>query len=115
MTLEDFMARIKQQRGKEPEPLPQTSWPQMATFDDLSRPESLHRITGSDLSPWFGPGVQVDGLTLQITGEPMKGGRIETFLPWLLPDSYLRGPVAPPPAPLLPFSAFLSIDHWRNK
>jgi hypothetical protein len=115
MTFEDFMARIKDQRGKPPEPLPQEHWPLMATFDDMSRPETLHLIWRADLSPWFGPGVRVDGLTLQITSEPITEGRIETLLPWLLPDSYLRAPVAPAPAPLLHFTAFLSIDHWRKK
>lgn len=115
MTLEDFVSRIKQQRGKEPEPLPQKSWPLMAAFDDLSRPETVHIITGTDLSPWFGPGVKVDGLTLQITGEPMTKGRIETLLPWLLPAGFERGPVALPPAPFLSLAAFLSADHWSKK
>lgn len=115
MTLEDFMARVQQQRGKEPEPFPQKSWPLMATFDDLSRPETLHIITGTDLSPWFGPGVKLDGLTLQITDEPITSGRIETLLPWLLPAGFERGPVAPPPAPFLSLAAFLSIDHWNKK
>jgi hypothetical protein len=115
MTFEDYMAQIKQRRGENPEPLPQNHWPLMATFDDLSRPETLHIITGNDLSPWFGRGVKLDGLTLQITDESMTKGQIEMLLPWLLPDSYLRGPVAPAPAQLLPFTAFLSIDHWSKK
>jgi len=115
MTLEDDMARIKQQRGKQPEPLPQKHWPLMATFDDLSRPETLRIITGTDLSPWFGPDVQLERVTLQITDAPMSNGRIEALLPWLLPAGFERGPVAPTPAPFLSLAAFLSTDHWSQK
>jgi hypothetical protein len=115
MTLQDYMARIKDQRGKPPEPMPQEHWPLMATFDDMSRPETLHLIKGTDLSYWFGLGVKVDGVTLQITREPITEGRIETLLPWLLPAGFERGPVAEPPVPFLSLSAFLSKDHWSKK
>lgn len=115
MTLEDYVARIKQQQDKEPEPLPQKHWPLMAAFDDISRPETLHIINDNDLSPWFGPGVQVEGLTLQITSEPMTSGRIDVLLPWLLPAGFERGAVAPDPTPFLSLAAFLSLDHWSKK
>ena len=115
MSFEDLIAKIDEQRGMAPEVLPEKYWPLMATFDDLSRPETLHIITGTDLSPWFGPGAAVQNITLQITRERVTKGRIEAFLPWFMPDSYQRAPVAPAPAPPLRFSAFLSIDHWNKK
>jgi hypothetical protein len=115
MTLEGRIARITGNQGLPPEPLPQEHWPIMVTFGDMSRPETLHLIKGTDLSYWFGLGVKVDGVTLQITREPITKGRIETLLPWLLPAGFERGPVAEPPVPFLSLSAFLSTDHWRKK
>lgn len=114
-SFEDLMTEILAQRGKSPQPLPQKHWPPMAMFDDLSRPETLHIVSGNDLSSWFGPGIKIENMTLAITREPVTAGRIEAILPWLLPDSYTRAPVAPEPAPLLGFSSFLSLDHWRKK
>jgi hypothetical protein len=114
MTLEGRIARITGNQGLPPEPLPQEHWPIMVTFGDLSRPETLQLVTGIDLSYLFGPGVKLDGMTIRITDEPVTTGRIKNFLPWFLPDSYLRSVVTPDKTPPFPFYAFLSIDHWRK-
>lgn len=115
MSFEEVMARVNDQHGKPGEVLPQKHWPLMATFDDISHPETLHIVKGSDLSAWFGPGVRVEGMTLEITHEPLTKGRIEAILPWLLPAGFERGPVALPPTPFLPLTAFLSSAHWQKK
>ena len=114
-SFEDMMATIQEQLGKSPEPLPPQHWPLLATFDDLSKPETLHLVTGTDLSPWFGSGVRLEGLTLQITREPVTKGTINSLLPWLIPAGHVRGQVAPTPAPPVALSAFVSIDHWSKK
>lgn len=111
----EFAVRVLEQKGKAPAPLPQKAWPLMVTFDDLSRPETVHLVTGKDLSAWFGPGVQLEGLTLQITDEPMTVGRIVALLPWLIPVGTERPLVAAPPADRVSVTAFLSLDHWSLK
>ena len=111
---EDLIAETQAHLGKPPLPLPLENWPLIVTFDDISQPETLHFVTGTDLSAWFGPGVMLQGLTLQIVKAPVTKGRINSFLPWLLPAGSVRGLVAPPPAPLVSLGAFLSIDHWSK-
>lgn len=114
MELAEWMAVIKNQRGKEPVPLPQKHWPMIVTFTDLSRPETLEVITGTDLSRWFGPGVQMERLTVQITRDAITEGRIEKLLPWLRPAGFERGLVDPASTPAIPLDAFLSNNHWRR-
>lgn len=114
-TFDESMTFIQAQLGKPAQSLPQTYWPPMVTFGDISRPETLRLVTGTDLSAWFGPGIRLESLLLQITDEPVTKGRIEQILPWLMPESRTRALVAFAPSPPLSFSAFLSLDHWSKK
>lgn len=86
-------------------PLPSEKYPTFVTFKDLSDPKSLQLVYGQrfdveaqkhllvdEMETLFGAGVRVQGITIEITNDPVTWG-IEKGLPWLLKlnGGYLDG------------------------
>ncbi len=69
--------------GMPPHNLPQTEWPLLVTFDDVSDPKSIRVIEGKDLSPVFGDGFSIMGISIQ-TGPTLESdSAITEIFPWL--------------------------------
>ena len=71
--------------GQPPVPLPRANWPLMVTFDDLADPKTVRRVDPDNLAATFGPGVELRAVTLEVTGDPVTEGRVESLLGWLGP------------------------------
>lgn len=63
--------------------VPHSLYPTLVTFDDPSDPKSVKKVDPYNLAATFGPGVSLQGITLEITKEPVTDGKIATVLPWL--------------------------------
>lgn len=48
--------------------------PMLATFDDLSKPETFREVDPADLAAVFGEGVQLKAVTPEVTDEAVTGG-----------------------------------------
>lgn len=58
-------------------------YPLLVTFDNISDPASVRRVSPSDLSASLGPGFRLNAITLSITDEPVTEGRVDKVLGWL--------------------------------
>jgi hypothetical protein len=83
-----------------PVELPREAWPMMVTFGDISKPETVRAVDPEDLVAVFGEGVRLTEVTLEITEEPVKEGRIDEVLGWLEAIGRDRATLIPDP-PLL--------------
>jgi hypothetical protein len=57
--------------------------PMLVTFDDITDPQSVQLVDPADLAASFGPGVGLKAVLLEVTEEPVTGGRVEVILGWL--------------------------------
>lgn len=64
--------------------VPRKHYPLLVTFDDISDPASVRRISPGDLAASFGPGFRLNAITLSITDEPVTEGRVKDVLGWWL-------------------------------
>ena len=59
--------------------------PMLATFDDITKPETVRKVDPEDLEAVFGEGVRLKAVTLEVTKEAVTEGRVEGVLGWLGP------------------------------
>lgn len=76
------------------------AWPMLATFDDITKPETVREVDPADLAAVFGEGVRLKAMTLEITEEAVTEGLVEGVLGWLEKVGRERGTLIPDP-PLL--------------
>jgi hypothetical protein len=75
-------------------PLPPEKYPTFVTFKDLSDPKSLQLVYGQrfdveaqkhllvdEMETLFGAGVRIQGITIEITNDPLMWGTVDKFLP----------------------------------
>lgn len=55
----------------------------MVTFNDVSDPATVRKVDPDNLAASFGPGVALNGVSLEITDEVANEGQIERVLGWL--------------------------------
>ncbi|WP_333816993.1 hypothetical protein [Tabrizicola sp.] len=65
-----------------PVELPREAWPMLVTFDDVTKPETVWEVDPEDLAAVFGEGVRLKAVTLEVTGEAVTEGRVETLPFW---------------------------------
>lgn len=64
--------------------------PMLVTFADITRPETVREVDPADLDATFGcdrdpPCYRIAAATLEITEEPVTGGKLRALLTWLGP------------------------------
>lgn len=52
------------------------------TFTDLERPETIRTVHGNDLKKFFGSGVSLKSIVVQITDESVTWGSVRKYLKW---------------------------------
>ena len=69
--------------------------PELVTFADPVRPDSVMAVDPNNLEASFGPGVEWHRMTIEITDEPITAG-LEKKLPWLntIGGNYLDGRIS---------------------
>ncbi len=77
------MADLRAQPMDTPVLMPPEAYPLLVTFDDITKPETVRELNPTDLAATFGPGVTLQGVTLELTKEAVTEGRVERVLRWL--------------------------------
>ncbi|PCH94100.1 MAG: hypothetical protein COB84_08135 [Rhodobacteraceae bacterium] len=62
--------------------LPAHALPMLVSFDDVSDPKSVRLVDPADLAASFGAGFALQGMTLEITRDPVTTGVVEGVLGW---------------------------------
>ena len=62
--------------------VPRDAYPLLVTFADIADPRTVRKVDPDDLPASFGPGVALQRVTLEITGEEVSGGAIAAIFPW---------------------------------
>jgi hypothetical protein len=90
--------------------------PMLVRFRDLNNPATVERVDPADLAASFGPGVKLEGISIEITDAPVTHG-IEAILPWLKENLHTRRLIPPTPGRLsdLPPVELLSYDDLRKQ
>ncbi|MBL8902712.1 MAG: hypothetical protein JNK83_05420 [Rhizobiales bacterium] len=63
--------------------VPPKHFPMLVTFTDINDPKSVKEVNPANLGATFGAGYALQSLTLEVTDEPVLGGKIESLLNWL--------------------------------
>ncbi|MCP4082076.1 MAG: hypothetical protein GY743_17720, partial [Planctomycetaceae bacterium] len=69
------LARLRQKAA-----IPFSRLPLLVTFTDINDPASVVRVDPYDLEKYFGTGVKLKAVTLEIAGEPVTRGEVEKVL-----------------------------------
>lgn len=116
--LDQMVASLGQSRD-----VPRKHYPLLVTFDNINDPASVRRVNPGDLSATFGPGYQLNDVTLSIMDEPLTKGVVESVLGWLTEvgnERFYLHQNTPrllkdfTPEQRIQPSHFLSIDHWAT-
>lgn len=59
----------------------------LATFGDMTKPETVRKVNPGDLITPFGYGYRFVSLSISVTDEPVTDGKIAKLLPWLGSDN----------------------------
>jgi hypothetical protein len=78
--VEQKITALKSVRGSAE--LPRDMYPMLVRFQDASDPASVQQVKPEDLAQFFGPGVELRRITVEITDAPVTD-RIRQRLPWL--------------------------------
>jgi len=79
---------IKYYRSLEPglkaplDPTKYPGYPKLVTFEDINDPKSVQGLTKDNIAEFFGDGVSIQEITLEITDEPVTN-KVLNFLPYL--------------------------------
>ncbi len=57
--------------------------PWFVTFTDNNDPQTIKTVTEDSFSKFFGSGVFLNKVEIEITNDPVTWGRIDEALPWL--------------------------------
>jgi len=60
-------------------------FPLLVTLADSRDPTTIQEVDPDNLAATFGPGCRLDGITVEVTDDPMTDGIIVRHLPWLTP------------------------------
>lgn len=80
----DLISRIQSSEGT-PEgikPIPLDETPLLVTFEDINDPKTVKKLNPNNLAATFGEGYTLNAITLEITGESVTEGKIESALGW---------------------------------
>ena len=66
--------------------------PMFVTFTDISDPTSIKKVDSFNLTAFFGEGVKLKAITLEVTEEPIERGRIINLLKWFGSPKIFRNP-----------------------
>jgi hypothetical protein len=58
-------------------------YPALVTFSDRSRADSIREVDPADLRASFGPGVELESISAQVTHDRVTRGVVQGALPWL--------------------------------
>ena len=78
-----YVRDLRAQPLDTPAPIPPEAYPLLVTFDDLAQPQTVREVDPTDLAATFGPGVTLQGMTLEITRYGISKGKMEEILPWI--------------------------------
>jgi hypothetical protein len=73
---------LKQPIGQKTE-IPRQLRPDLLSFDDLTNPSSIRLLEHDDLDGFFGEGVRLKSIKLELTDEPVSSSSVGTLLRWL--------------------------------
>lgn len=78
--------------------VPRRMYPRFVWFPDMADPKSVQEADPDNLAATFGDGVQLHGLTVEITNDRRTKGVIEKYLPWFAnyKGGYLSGQTSRP-------------------
>jgi|GEM_PF-854013 len=65
--------------------VPPEYYPLLVTFTDINDPLTVKKVDPNNMAEWFGPGVSLKSVTLEITREPVTTDKIGRLLKWLTP------------------------------
>lgn len=85
-TYEALMADLRSKPLDTPAPVPAESYPLLVTFDDITKPETVREVEPANIAATFGPGVTLQGMTLEVTDEGLTEGTVDKILYWLGPN-----------------------------
>jgi hypothetical protein len=85
-TYEALMADLRSKPLDTPAPVPAESYPLLVTFDDITKPETVREVDPADMAATFGPGVRLDGMTLEVTDVGVTEGTVDKVLNWIGPN-----------------------------
>lgn len=77
----EHQSEIRSQVAPISVPIERMLW--MATFADLTDPNSIQGVDAQDLAATFGAGYALTRVTLQVTEDPLTEGRVRQVLGWL--------------------------------
>jgi hypothetical protein len=58
-------------------------FPILATFDEITKPETVRQVDPEDLAAEFGEGVRLKAVTIEVTHDAVTEGEVEGVLGWL--------------------------------
>ena len=64
--------------------------PMLVTFADIEDPKTVQLVDPTDLAASFGPGVELNTVTLEVTDEPVTKGRVEAVFDYFSWDTERR-------------------------
>lgn len=64
-------------------PIPAQYLPQLVTFDDITKPETVKLVDPANLAATFGEGYVLKSMQLEITDQKVTEGEVEKVLGWL--------------------------------
>lgn len=76
------LARLINERCRRSLPITTADLPDLVTFADVNRPQSLLLVDPNNLEATLGPNVSWQSMTMEATDEPLTQG-IEKHLPWV--------------------------------
>lgn len=68
--------------------LPKPDWPTFITFKDIKDPKSITRVNKNDLSEYFGEGVKLSSIVIEIVDVPVTWGEVSKVLSGDFWDQY---------------------------
>jgi hypothetical protein len=83
MTYWDLRGIARGEPRNMPTPVTPEAMPLLVTFDDLADPLSIRLVDPADLAATFGAGVELAGVTLELTDAPVTYTGVQELLPWL--------------------------------
>ncbi len=96
--------------------LPDYQYPTLVTFDDLDDSTSVQKVDSHNMAKYFGEGVKLKRITLEVTDEPVTRGTVGKLLTWLVDYSGPRlAPAIGGNIAEAPFNRLVRhLDFWRK-